>query len=280
MYLRQKELFEMFDISVIIPTYNREKNLKSAVESVLEQEGDGEDFKVAELLIIDDGSTDNTSETVKRLMGTDDRIRYHRLEKNRGAGGARNYGVKMSGCTWVAFQDSDDLWFSNKLKVVSDYMKDDSASELFSHWYEARLSGGRTITVLNNEDRDHFEELVDHNYIGTPTMVVKRESFLEIGGFNESLRALEDWDFSLRFAATHKICVVPQVLMDVDLVGEGVSSNAGNYYNARCQMIADNKDILLERGLLKKAIEKLLFSAEEKGLLEQVGAILETYLKQ
>ena len=99
----------MEKISVIIPTYNRAKELKRSVESVLAQTYDN-----FELIIVDDGSKDNTQEVIASIP--DERIRYIKLEQNRGAAGARNEGVRASKCDLIAFQDSDDIWREEKLE--------------------------------------------------------------------------------------------------------------------------------------------------------------------
>ena len=99
----------MDKVSVIIPTYNRSHTLKRAVESVL-----GQTFDNFELLIVDDGSEDDTKSVVDSIQ--DKRIRYIKLKENRGAAGARNEGVRRSECSLIAFQDSDDVWRPEKLE--------------------------------------------------------------------------------------------------------------------------------------------------------------------
>ena len=275
----------MIEISVIIPTYNRAGLLPEAVKSVLTQEGAGNSYAIDEVIIIDDCSTDNTSVVVDGLgqqavnQGAEEvSIVYRRLETNGGPGRARNEGVKLAKSEWIAFQDSDDLWLPNKLKEMVEYMEEHPGADLYTHWYDAKLDGGRTIAVELEEPDDCFAELSRRNFIGAPTIVVKKEAFLEIGGFDEEMRALEDWDFALRFAYDHCIRIVPKTLMIVDLVGEGVSSKAGNYYDARCRIIAKNKAMLQEKGSFNVAVESLFKNAKEKGILKQVGSMLESYL--
>ena len=278
----------MIEISVIIPTYNRAKLLPKAVESVLTQEGAGDSYAIKEVIIVDDCSTDNTSEVVEEIRQQAQIIAkskivtlgivYHRLEANGGPGKARNEGAMLAKSKWIAFQDSDDLWLPNKLREMAGYMEKHPGSDLYTHWYDAILDGGRTIAVELQEPEDCFKELARRNFIGAPTIIVKKKAFLEIGGFNEEMRALEDWDFALRFAYEHSIRIVPKTLMIVDLVGEGVSSKAGNYYDARCRIIARNRAMLQERGTFNAAVQSLFESAQENGILKQVGIMLESYL--
>lgn len=276
----------MTEFSVVIPTYNRENKIEAAIGSVLKQESAGDYFKLNEVIVIDDCSTDNTEKVIEtfrekeagQLSKAETQLIYHRLDRNLGPGKARNFGASMAQSEYIAFQDSDDLWFPQKLKEMSLFMERNPGADLYSHFYEAELSGGRKMLVDAPPMDDYFEELAKRNLVGAPTIVVKRDAFMDVGGFDESMRALEDWDFALRFAYEHRIIFVPKVLMEVDLVGEGVSSSAGNYYDARCRLIAKNKTILMERDLFRTAVERLLKNAEEKGILKEVGQILESYL--
>ncbi len=276
----------MTEFSVVIPTYNRENKIEAAIGSVLKQDGAGEYFKLNEIIVIDDCSTDNTDEAIEsfrekeagQLQKSRIQLIYHRLDRNSGPGKARNFGASMAQSEYIAFQDSDDMWYPQKLKEMSLFMAGNPGADLYSHFYEAELSGGRKMLVDAPVMDDYFEELAKRNLVGAPTIVVKRNAFMDVGGFDESMRALEDWDFALRFTYEHRICFVPKVLMEVDLIGEGVSSSAGNYYDARCRLIAKNKKILMERDLFRVAVERLLKNAEEKGILNEVGQILESYL--
>ncbi len=273
----------MIEISVVIPTYNREKLIVKAIESVISQEGQGISYQIKEIIIADDCSTDETGAVIEKYIqekaDDDTKIIYHRLSENKGPGGARNEGAAIAKSEYIAFQDSDDLWHPDKLKVMTEYMKEHPGTELYSHYYEALLSGDRTVLVDAPQMEDYFPELAMRNLIGAPTIIVKKDAFREVGGFDEEMRALEDWDFALRFAYRYRIRFVPQVLMTVDLVGEGVSSKAGNYYDARARILAKNRQILMERGLFNPAVEKLFLDAQEKGILKEVGAILEGYLR-
>ena len=97
-------------ITVIIPTYNRANIISKSIESVLNQT-----YNNIELIIVDDGSTDNTEEVIASIK--DDRIKYYKLKKNSGTAIARNYGIEKSTCKYIAFQDSDDIFRNNKLEL-------------------------------------------------------------------------------------------------------------------------------------------------------------------
>ncbi len=269
----------MIKISVVVPVYNREKKIKKAIDSILSQEGEGELFEISQVIVVDDNSTDGTYEILKNICDRDPRVICIRQDINKGPSGARNAGAKIAQQKWLAFQDSDDLWRRDKLKVMTEYMEKNKGADLYTHFYEAATIDQGNI-VVNAENKDsYFEELSIHNFIGAPAIMVKRDVFEALGGFDEKMKALEDWDFALRFSFEHKIFVVPKVLLDVDLTGQGVSSDIGNYYEARCYLIAKNKNLLLQRGTFNGAVESLLNSAQSSGVLQNVSKILETYLK-
>ena len=103
-------------VSVIIPTYNREGILGRSIESVLNQT-----YTEFELIIVDDGSTDNTRQLVENIH--DDRISYYYVKNNSGAAAARNYGIERAEGEYIAFQDSDDYWHSDKLEKQMKVME-------------------------------------------------------------------------------------------------------------------------------------------------------------
>ena len=105
-------------VSIIMPAYNSEQFIGEAIGSVVQQT-----FTCWELLIIDDGSTDRTSEIAKSFAAQDDRIKYIKLENNCGASTARNTAMDIAGGKYLAFLDSDDTWFPKKLAVQVSFME-------------------------------------------------------------------------------------------------------------------------------------------------------------
>ena len=111
-------------ISVVIPSYNRENTISNSIESVLKQT-----YSDIEVIVVDDGSTDKTEDIVKGIG--DNRIRYIKLEKNSGACVARNIGIMNANGSYIAFQDSDDIWHPDKLEKQYQAIKKYNADLVF-----------------------------------------------------------------------------------------------------------------------------------------------------
>ncbi len=268
----------MNNVSVIIPTYNREKYIKNAVMSVLNQKGQGNDFVIVEVLVIDDGSVDNTQEVVNSM--DDSRIHYYRMPANGGPATARNRGADMAKGEWIAFQDSDDIWHDDKLQKQIELTMNFHELRMVSHPIRARFQDGSTITTGVVGDDDIVNALSERNYFDTPTMLIKREAFYNAGGFDTRLSALEDWEFAIRFADKFKIGMVREVLIDSEMISGGVSSNVSGYYESRCKMISWNRDILINHGCFDNAVKSLLLHAQRNDVLEAVSRMLELYLME
>jgi len=262
-------------ISVIIPTYNRASKLHKSLASVLAQT-----YTDFELLIIDDGSTDHTEEVVNSFG--DDRIRYSRMAQNGGASAARNEGVRLAQCEWIAFHDSDDIWRPEKLEKQVAYAK---AHPEYAMVYSSYLmhKDGDAFMVPNATwsgelEGDLFASLLVRNSIGAPTMLVRKSVLEEIGGFDTSLKSLEDWDLALRIAEKYQIGYVPEVLVDAYMSSGGVSSNVGAYYETRCKLIGRYRAQLMEIGLFDTLVEDVFRRAQQIGVLENVKMMLMHYL--
>jgi glycosyltransferase involved in cell wall biosynthesis len=214
-------------ITVVIPAFNRAATIRSAIESVLRQTRG--DF---ELLVVDDASTDATAEIVAGL--DDPRLRLVRHETNAGAGAARNTGIHAARGIWIAFQDSDDEWLPLKLE------KQMARLETAGEDVVAAYCGMVVIGTPDGDEgtarpRIHYRPrpeigivegallptLLRHSLISTQTLVARRDTLLAIGGFDASLRALEDWECALRLAEAGRI-----VLVDEPLVLQRFSPNS------------------------------------------------------
>lgn len=263
-------------VSVIIPTYNREKTILRALNSVLNQT-----YSNIEVLVIDDGSTDATAELVKGIK--DERVNYIVLEKNGGPSNARNAGVQMAEGEWIAFQDSDDCWHKDKLEKQIAYAKEHPEYTMIYCMYNAILENGEQLIIppkpwMNPMDGNMVRTLLQRNMIGAPTILAKKEAFLETGGFDTSYKALEDWDFAIRFALENEIGFVTEALMDCYISNSGVSSNTGAYYEARCKMLGQYKNAMMQEGVLETVMQDILMRAQGSGVADSVKKMMMMYL--
>lgn len=274
-----KRGLSMEQISIILPTYNRAYCISRSVESVLDQT-----YLAWELLVVDDGSTDDTEKIVAAYAETDERVHYHRQVHNRGVSAARNEGIRQAHYEYIAFQDSDDIWRKDKLEKQMEVFKECSKTGLVYCAMQGTGQDGSEIRIPSNEIDQQLLQgnlyglLLQGNVIGAPTVVVRRECLQKCGGFDESLSCLEDWELFLRIAESYEIGYVDETLVDADFHDGGVSSHAGGYFQARCQMIATHKAALMEYGLFNQVVGRMLMMARETGALEQVGRMLENML--
>lgn len=183
-------------VSVIIPTYNRAQFIGAAIESVIEQS-----FQDFEIIVVDDGSTDNTEQLVGMMI--DPRLHYIRQE-NRGRSNARNRALKLAKGKYIAFLDSDDLYLPNKLELQLNYMEQnphvfmiytsafciDEDENLLTDKYEASVSGWIYKKIA------FFTPVT----ITLPTVMLRREVFDKVGNFDEKMQRFEDTDMWRRIS--------------------------------------------------------------------------------
>lgn len=129
-------------------------------------------------------------------------------------------------------------------------------------------------------EREMYSSLLFCNVIGASTILIKRDSFLQTGGFNTTYRSLEDWEFVIRFSQTNLIGFVPEYLMDVYVQNNGVSSNVAAYYESRCKMLAEYRDDILKLGIFDSIVMDILTRASIDGVQEQVKGMMMIYLQK
>jgi glycosyltransferase involved in cell wall biosynthesis len=194
-------------VTVIIPTYNRAHLIKRAIKSVLNQT-----FQDFEIIVVDDGSTDNTEEVVKSF--NDLRIKYIKHQKNLGASAARNTGIKNSKGEYIAFLDSDDEWLPEKLEKQMRYFKkiEKRRGKLGlvycdSIWCDEE---GRKIAVSNQiwkpKEGWVFKELLKNCFISTASVVICREDVLiKVGLFDRKFTQSQDYELWIRLSTFYPI---------------------------------------------------------------------------
>ena len=186
-------------VSVIIPTYNRKKTISRSIQSVLNQT-----YENIELIIVDDGSTDGTKELVIEKYG--DAVVYVENQRKKGPSGARNYGVQIANGEYIAFQDSDDEWNEKKLERQMEILLTNTDIKMvyceIKRYREEEFLDTRPDPQMPVEQKQGnlFSYLILQPLIGTPTMLVDKEAFTSVGGFEETLGSLVDYEFSIRFS--------------------------------------------------------------------------------
>ncbi|HWS14925.1 MAG TPA: glycosyltransferase family A protein [Candidatus Methylomirabilis sp.] len=217
-----------FPVSVIIPAYNRARLIPQTIDSIIEQS-----LHPAEIIVVDDGSTDDTETAIKRYG---DKVRYIKIE-NSGVCKARNVGVSASNCDWIAFCDSDDLWDREKLlrqtelvryapeveycftnfKTVSNgiwsqNVKFDDAPK--GYWDIPKVKITPFSFVISEP---FYPNLLRFQPIFPSTIMMTKKYFHRVGGFDESFgrKLTEDFEFTLRCSQESPIGVVTEPVVGI-----------------------------------------------------------------
>lgn len=200
-------------ISVIIPTFNRAKFLKEAIQSVLDQDYfHGLDTaRLFEIIVVDDGSTDKTGEVVHSFAGD---IRYI-YQENRGVSSARNVGLQHTRGDFIAFLDSDDLWKMDKIGVQMSLINTISRA-MMCYTEETWIRHG----VFVNPKKRHqkysgwiFDKVLPLCLISLSSALFRREVFEKIGSFDEDFPVCEDYDFGIRLAHRYPVYFLTRPLI-------------------------------------------------------------------
>ena len=240
-------------VSVVIPTFNRARVLPRAMESVLSQT-----LTDLELVIVDDGSTDETPRLVASVP--DPRVRYLRLDHNRGIGAARSEGVQQSRADLIAFLDSDDRWTRGKLAevvqvfalhpgvdlVFSDYEDINARRNTRDHGFEQAAEVLRTLRVAPLEagwwtiEDGVPEGLARSNFVGTASVVtLRRTVFDQAGNFRTDLSGPEDLEFLWRAAVKGgaRFAYTTQVLVERNKDEDGITARKRAYAPQRMRAL-------------------------------------------
>jgi glycosyltransferase involved in cell wall biosynthesis len=180
-------------VSVIIPTYNRAHLIGRAIQSVLDQT-----YQDFEIIIVDDGSTDNTEVVLKKFQNKDERIRYIRHDKNKGGSTARNTGIKAARGRFIALLDSDDEWLPEKLQKQLEVFES-SPPEVGVVYTKTYHRANKKIYPFSKEEQKDgmiFQDLlnldISKNCGQTSTLLIKKECFEKVGLFDERFPRQQD----------------------------------------------------------------------------------------
>lgn len=197
----------MAKVSVIIPTHNREDYISDTLESVINQT-----YKDLEIIVIDDGSTDNTK---KKLETFGNKIKLIE-QKNSERAVARNNGVKSSSGKYIAFLDSDDIWIKHKLEKQVKALDEDQDVVLVCGQSLRVNDLNKKIKPAKRQSQGYsgnvFEKLLLRNFVVSATPIIKREHFEKTSGFETKYVPYEDWEFWLRLSLLGKFHFLPAPL--------------------------------------------------------------------
>ena len=229
-------------VSVIIPAFNAGASIDETLDSVLRQS-----YRNFEVLVVDDGSDDDTPARVAAFAARDSRVVLLRQQRG-GVAAARNFAISRSRGELVAPLDADDLWDPRKLERQVQSLADAPASVALSYcWWRNVDSGGK---ILYDGPRWRvegrvFERLVAINFVGSASIpLLRRAPLVEVGGYDERLRregaqGCEDWDLYLRLAERYELRVVPERLVSYRSHDRSMSSDLETMRRSHELVLAD-----------------------------------------
>ena len=197
----------MESVSVIVPFYNRHKTLGRALRSICEQS-----LSPLEIIAVDDGSEDHGATIVEKDFPE---VRLIRLEENRGVSAARNIGISQAQGEWLAFLDSDDEWLPSKLAEQLSLVRKDARYRII-HTDEIWIRKGVRVNPMKKHRKrggDIFEHCLPLCAISPSAVMIHREIFDDVGLFDETLPACEDYDLWLRICSKYPVAYLDQPLV-------------------------------------------------------------------
>ena len=218
-------------ISVVITTHNRAGLLKRAIESVQAQT-----YGNVEIIVVSDGSTDNTDAVAAEYTKADKRVSYYNYTPARGANYARNLGASKSNGKYIAFLDDDDAWHPDKAeKQYAAFKENIKVGLVTSGFHFIYVNQNSETNYIPKPSKDAAKEILIKNTIGgTPGVMVRRDEFIKAGGFDEEMMALQDYDMWVRTSQLCEVGVVNEPLTDVyDYFDKTkISNNTDRYIKA------------------------------------------------
>ncbi len=246
-------------ISVVIPTYNSEDFITKTLETVFSQTYDN-----YEVIVSDDGSTDNTVDVVRSFfLQNSSRKKALLINKHEGPGAARNKGIKSASGDWISFLDSDDLWNHNKLESIVGYIRKNDDIDLVCH--SLIVKDGLKETLMDpskyfNNKIDPFLSMYRGNYLYTSALTIEKNILYQAGLFDNKLLSAQDYDLWLRLGLINKIKMgFIEDPLSIHIVREGsISSNVER--RLKCMLeISQKYYVELKKVSRVPKIEKIKF---------------------
>ena len=243
-------------ISIIIPTYNREKYIVNAIKSCLKQT-----YKPKEIIVIDDCSKDNTKKLIKKIR--DRRVEYIKLFSHKGASYSRNLGIRKAKGSYISFIDSDDAFLPEKLKKqINNLIKSNSDLDFCK---VKRIFADKIDIVPNpiqeniiNNGNIYNEILNNGNFISTQAILVKK-SIIEKYLFDEDMPRLQDYELLIRMLPSIKVSYTNETLVNSYMQADSISNSKLNIINAARLLLKKNYSLNLEqKANFTKFLNKIL----------------------
>ena len=231
-------------ISVVIPFFRRQHIFDETLQSVFNQT-----IAPLEIIVVDDCSGGDVASFFKQY---ESRIQIIILEKNVGVSGARNIGVKAAKGEYIAFLDSDDLWDTNKLKKQVKYMQEHENVALTHTGCRVFYPNGTEKFYIDKPLNLLFKHLIKNSHVTPPSIMIKKEIFEKLGGFDITFRQTEDYEFSMRMITQGlPIHFIPEALTHVRLgTTDKISSNWKGFYKGHVGVVKRYKqDYINEIGI-------------------------------
>jgi glycosyltransferase involved in cell wall biosynthesis len=203
----------MVKVSVIVPVYNGEKYIREAIDSILNQS-----YKDFEVIVIDDGSKDNTLSIIKEYAG---KIRW-KSQKNKGQASAINEGIKMAKGEYVAYLDADDVCMPQRLEIQVKYLDEHPDVGLVYSSFCQVNSIGKIQRIIKAVPYDHFV-LLQKDYIARSAVMHRKKCLDKVGLFDEGITGDDDWDMWIRISEKFGIGHVERPLVKYRVHGEQIS---------------------------------------------------------
>lgn len=267
------------DISVVIPTYNRERTIKRCIDSVVNQT-----YPAFEILVVDDGSTDQTIETIKKEYA-DSNVRVIK-QNHKGAQAARNTGIKAAKGKYIAFLDSDDEWLPDKLKIQVEALQENESAVICGNGYiqmdwqngipsvykkseEVHNAKGRKRLTMNGRSGYVYKLILQDSFCNFESLLTSKKNLLKIGLLDENVPSFQEWDTAIKLAQTNKVVFIQKPLFVYHLHdGETISKNVKKDIDGREYICKKYQyEILRElgvRGLTRKYKQLMEKCAEYK----------------
>jgi len=237
-HLRRMQISEAPQVNVIIPAYNAARYLPIAIESVIAQT-----FQQWTIVLVNDGSTDNTDEVVAPFLATlGQKLKYIKQPKS-GVSAARNHAMRNSSAEFLAILDADDVWLPCRLEESVACLRTRPTAGM-SYGYITRISPeGEPLDTFDRRQKHGEGWVAPYLYmrridLPSPTITFRRECIDAVGGFDETLTATEDRDLWLRIASRYEVALIPKVLALYRTSPQSATTDPDRMLKSQLQFIA------------------------------------------